>query len=71
MGFFGDNIKSEIHRNIGKTKAEKTNNYDRYNDKIKSTKYFINGKREAMRFVLEQKEFKELKKKLDKYKRSL
>jgi hypothetical protein len=64
-------VASSIGGSIGETKAKKTNNYDKYNDKVKNTKSFIGGKREMMRFVLEQKEFKALKKELDKYKRSL
>jgi len=51
--------------------AEKTNNFDKYNQKYQATQKFVNQKKESTQLVLKQKKFKTLKIKLDKIKKDI
>jgi len=52
-------------------KAEKTNNYDKYNDEYKNTQKIINQNKETIELFLKQDRFKTLKMKLDKKKKDI
>ena len=54
-----------------KTKAEKTNNFDKYNDEYNNTQKFINQKKESLDLILKQDKFKTLKIKLEKIKKDM
>jgi len=57
----------EIYNN----KAEKTNNFDKYNNEYANTQKLINQKKESIQLVLKEKKFKTLKIKLDKIKKDI
>jgi len=65
---------SSVATSIGislNTEAEKTNNYDKYNNEYENTQRLINQKKETIKLVLKQDRFKTLKIKLEKMKKDI
>ncbi len=62
---------NSINNFSSNTKAEKTNNFDKYNNEYTKTQKLLNQKKESIQLVLKQKRFKTLKLKLDKIKKDI
>jgi hypothetical protein len=71
MGLWDNDIDSILYGFSSNREAEKTNNYDKYNNEYKNTQRLIIQKKSSMDLVLKQDRFKTLKIKLEKIKKDM